>query len=393
MTYMTIDEPRRTAPAGFSLFALGFRPFYLLAAAFAAVAVPAWVLMLAGRLPLPLPGYLWHAHEMLMGFATAAVVGFLFTAGRNWTGLMTPSGGKLAALAALWLAGRIAMLAGSGPLVALVDLAFLPVVALALGRVLVKADSTRNYFLIGLLLVMAAANGWFHLALAGVVGGDPLRALLLALGVVVLFMTAIGGRVIPMFTQSALRGVQPRQHARLNQAAIGLTGLALAVWAIAPGAFGAGLALLAALLQAARAWGWRPLATLRTPLLWVLHLGHLWVPLGLLLVALTQLGLVAESAAVHALAIGAIAGVIIGMMTRTARGHTARPLLAGSLEVFAYAAIQGAALIRVLTLLALPALATGGSHLAATLWALAFGAYFVRYLPWLIRPRPDGKPG
>lgn len=393
MTLMTIDEPRRTAPAGFSLFALGFRPFYLLAAAFAAVAVPAWVLMLAGRLPLPLPGYLWHAHEMLMGFAAAAVAGFLFTAGRNWTGLMTPSGGRLAALTALWLAGRVAMLAGSGPLVALVDVAFLPLVALALGRVLVKADSTRNYFLIGLLLVMAAANAWFHLALAGVIGGDPLRALLLALGVVVLLMTIIGGRVIPMFTQSALRGVQPWQHVRLNQMAIGLTGLALAVWAIAPGAFGASLALLATLLQAARAWGWRPMATRRSPLLWVLHFGHLWVPLGLLLVALAQLGLVAESAAVHALAIGAIAGVIIGMMTRTARGHTARPLLAGGVEVFAYVALQSAALVRVLTLLALPVLSTVGSHLAATLWALAFGAYFVRYLPWLKRPRPDGKPG
>ena len=393
MTLMTIDEPRRTAPAGFALFALGFRPFYLLAAAFAAVAVPAWVLMLAGRLPLPLPGYLWHAHEMLLGFSTAAVTGFLFTAGRNWTGIMTPSGARLAGLAAVWVAGRIAMLSGPGLLAALVDLAFLPLVALALGRVLIQAENTRNYFLVGLLAAWTVANLWFHLAVAGLIGGDPLRALLLALGVIVLFLTVIGGRVIPMFTQSALRGVQPWQHARLNHAAIGFTGLALALWAIVPGPVGASVALLATLLQAVRCWGWRPWATRRTPLLWVLHLGHLWVPVGLLLVALAQLGLVAESAAVHGLAIGAIAGVIIGMMTRTARGHTARPLAAGGVEIFAYAALQGAVLLRVSTLLAFPALATGGTHLAATLWALAFAAYFARYLPWLLRPRPDGKPG
>lgn len=396
MALIPLEEPtlKRAAPKGFAPFALGFRPFYLLAASFAALAIPAWVAMLGGLFAPPMPSMWWHAHEMLFGFAVAVIVGFLFTAGRNWTGLPTPTGARLAALAGVWLAGRLAMAFGSGPWAAAVDLAFLPLAAFALARVLVKARSTRNYFLPALLVLLTLGNLAFHLAQLGLVTWDPLQAVHFGLALVVVIETAIGGRVIPMFTFNALRGIWQWRNPRLDAAAIGTTAAALVLWALqwVPVLAG-GLALLAAVLQTVRCVGWNPRAALARPLLWILHLGHLWIPLGLALVAASQWGWVARSAAVHAFAIGATGGLILGMITRTALGHTGRMLEAGKLESWAYGAVLAAAAARVITLLALPTLAWGGVLIAALAWALAFCLYLVRYVPILLRPRIDGKEG
>ncbi len=395
MALIKMEDPavRHTTATDFALFALGFRPFYLLAAAFAALAIPVWVLMLSGVIVMPLPGVLWHAHEMIFGFAVAVIIGFLYTAGRNWTGLPTPTGALLASLAGLWLAGRVGLAISAGPLAALIDVAFLPAAAVGLGWALVKAGSRRNYFILVLLGVLATANAVFHLARLGMVAIDPLRSLWFALGLITLLETIIGGRVIPMFTASTLRGVRQWQHTRLNQAAIAATGFALLAWVLDLGPVTVGLASVAAILQTVRCLGWNPWATRHTPLLWILHLGHGWIPAGLLLLAGVELDWLPRSVAVHAFAIGATGGLIIGMITRTALGHTGRLLVPGKIEIAAYAFVQLAAVSRVLTLLALPAAVMLGIHLAATLWAVAFALYFVRYLPWLWRARPDGRPG
>ena len=395
MALIPLEEPttRRIPPDRVMLLALGFRPFYLLAALFAALAVPLWVLVFAGVLATPIPGIWWHAHEMLYGFAVAVIIGFLFTAARNWTGLDTPAGKPLAALALLWLAGRLAMALGSGLWVAVIDVAFLPLAAAALLRVLVKAKSRRNYFVGVLPALLALANLAFHLAVLGVLALDPLLPLHFALGLIVVLETVIGGRVIPMFTFNALGGVRQWRNARFDLAAGVLTALALALWAGGAGAWAGALSALAALAQAVRVGGWNPWATRRTPLLWVLHLSYLWIPLGLGLLAAAQWGLVPRSAGIHALAIGATGGLIIGMITRTALGHTGRMLTAGRLETVAYALVQVAAFARVLTVAAMPLAATAGIHLAATAWALAFILYLWRYAPFLIRARVDGRPG
>jgi uncharacterized protein involved in response to NO len=379
--------------SSFALFALGFRPFYLLASAFAALAIPLWILVLSGVVALPMPGVLWHAHEMIFGFAVAVIVGFLFTAGRNWTGLPTPTGGQLAALAGLWLLGRIGIAFSGGALAALIDVAFLPTAAIALALVLIKAESRRNYFIIVLLSVLALANIAFHLARFDALALDPLRPLWFALSLITVLETVIGGRVIPMFTASALRGVKQWQNRRFELATIAMTAIALLLWVLDLALIGAPVAAVAAALQFARCIGWNPWAARRTPLLWILHIAHLWIPVGLTLLALVQWGVLPPSAGVHALAIGATGGLIIGMITRTALGHTGRMLVAGKVEVTAYVLVQLAAVSRVLTVIAFPSLALSGIHLAATLWALAFGLYFIRYLPWLIRSRPDGRPG
>jgi uncharacterized protein involved in response to NO len=395
MALIPLGEPvRRPPPGGFALWALGFRPFYLLAAAFAALGIAAWVFVLSGRLVLPIAGVWWHAHEMLFGFAAAVIVGFLFTAGRNWTGLATPTGPALASLAALWLAGRLGMAFGGGGLAALLDVLLLPAAAAALARVLWKAGSRRNYFVVLILTLLACANACFHLARFGMLGIDPLSALHFALGVIVLLETVIGGRVIPSFTASALKGVRQWQSQPWNYASIAATGLALLTWVlVGDSIWGAMLAGLAAAMQVVRAVGWNPWATRRVPLLWILHVSHFWIPVGLGLIAATELGWLPRSAAVHALTIGATGGLIIGMTTRTALGHTGRLLVAGRVETAAYALVQLAALARVLTVAVIPAAATAGIHLAATAWVLAFLLYLWRYLPWLIRPRVDGQPG
>lgn len=397
MALLTIGEPKPVKPQGNVLWALGFRPFYLLAALFACIAIPLWVLNLAGAVALPLPGMLWHAHEMIFGFAVAVIVGFLFTAGRNWTNLPTPSGAPLAALAALWLAGRIALLASNGMAAALVDVLFLPAAAIGLGQVLIRAKNRRNYFMLGILGALSLANLSFHLARLGFLGIDPLSALHFSLGLIVMLETVMGGRVIPMFTENGLRMTLGKsllliQPDWLNRSAIAATGAALLLWVFDAGAWAAIVSLAAGSLQLARSLHWKPWATLRVPLLWILQCAHLWIPLGLLLLAATQLGWLPRPTAIHAFGIGATGGLIIGMITRTALGHTGRQLKVGKIETAAYGLVMIAALARVLTLAALPAAAMGGIHLAATCWSLAFALYLYRYGPYLTRPRADGKP-
>ena len=396
MALIPLREPARrpTVAHGFALFALGFRPFYLLGTGAAALAMLAWLLVLSGRLSIPIPGVWWHAHEMLFGFAAAIIVGFLFTAGRNWTGLETPTGPALAALALVWLAGRVGMVVDGGALTALIDASFLPAAAAALARVLWKANSRKNYFIVGILGLLSAANITFHLARLGVLSIDPLQALHGALAVIIVLETAIGGRVIPSFTASAIKGVRQWQSQAWNYAAITLTELALFAWALLTTAqWPAALSLLAMAMQLRRSLGWNPWATRHTPILWILHVAHFWIPVGLLLVAGAQLGYLPRSAAVHALTIGATGGLIIGMVTRTALGHTGRMIVTRRIEVASYALVQLAAVVRVATTVFLPAAAGVGIHIAATLWILAFGLYLWRYLPWLIRPRIDGLPG
>ncbi len=395
MALIPLQEPTKKSPppGGFALFALGFRPLYLLAAFFAALAIPLWAAVYAGALTMPIPGMLWHAHEMLFGFTAAVIIGFLFTAGQNWTGLPTPKGGLLAFLAFLWLIGRLAMALGSGLWVAIADLAFLPVATALLLRVLIKSGNWRNYFVGALPGLLALANLVFHLALADAISLDPLTPLHCALALIVVLETVIAGRVVPMFTFNGLRGVRQWRNARLDWAALALTAAALLSWAVGAPAWTGVLALLAAVLQLVRVCGWNPWATRAVPLLWILHISYLWIPVGLALLAAAQWGLLPPSAGIHALTIGATGGLIIGMITRTALGHTGRMLVAGRIETTAYVLVQLAAFVRVLTVTVIPVAAAGGIHFAAAAWSAGFVLYLWRYTPFLLRARADGREG
>ena len=397
---LRIDNPTTVKPQqlrGFALWRLGFRPFYLLGALQAALGVPLWILVFAGQVELPagLAPMTWHAHEMVYGFAVAIVTGFLFTAVRNWTDLPTPTGARLAGFCGLWLAARIAYLCGAPDAGIVLELLFLALVAHALLSVLLKARSRRNYFVGVLFAVLALADLAFRLAASGrlsFVGADT--AIRFALYLIVTLTFVIGGRVIPMFTLNMVRGLRQFKDARLDRAAIGVSVLAFALeLADVDGLALGATALLAALLQGVRLAGWRPLATLGKPILWILHAGYGWAVVGFLLMAAGAFQLVPRPLAVHAFAVGTVGGLIIGMITRTALGHTARMLVAGRAEVTMYALVQVAALLRVVGPLLLPSSYVALVSVSAACWAAAFLLYFVVYLPRLVRPRLDGKDG
>jgi uncharacterized protein involved in response to NO len=368
------------APA--ALFALGFRPLYLLAGAYAAFSVPLWALQYSGWLPGADP--LWHAHEMLFGYAFAVISGFLLTAVRNWTGLPTPAGMALGGIAALWVLARLIgiwSLTGA----AILDALFAMAVAWGIGKPLVASGNRRNWFFIPLVLALGAASAVFPAA--------PGVGLTVALDVVLFVMAVMAGRVIPAFTNNAVPGAGARRIVALERAALGaillLLALDVAAWPIAAGM----VALAAALLHLARLSLWAPLRARAWPILWILHLSYAWIGVHLLLRGLAAFDLVPAPLASHALTIGAIGGLTLGMMTRTARGHTGRPLAVGRAEIGAYLLVNAAAAVRVLVPLAVPGAYVATVLVSAVLWFAAFGLFTAAYFPILSRARLDGQPG
>lgn len=398
MTLLTIDDPVPPQPRGslgaHPFLALGFRPFYLLGAAFAGVAVPAWTASYLGWQGMPRLDLLWHMHEMLFGFVIAIVIGFLYTAGRNWTGLWTPRGLPLAALVALWLAGRAAMAALPALPAAAIDVLFLPLAAVPLYRVIRRSGNTRNLVMVVLLAVLAAANGAYHASVLGLIPLSPMQPLYAGIVAVVVIESVLGGRVIPNFTANAVRGVRTSSDPRLEKLSLVLTSLTGLAWAALPLSLPlAMLAVATALVQMVRMALWKPMCTLRQPLLWILHLSYAWIPLGFVLLALACFGLVPQSAAVHALTVGAMGGLIIGMITRTALGHTGRMLRAGRPETAMYLLLQAGVLARLVAAFSDGSLRTTGLVAATLCWSLAFGLYCLQYGPCLFRSRVDGREG
>lgn len=393
-----IEEPARppAASPAFALWALGFRPFYWLASVFGALSIALWGLQVTGHLGAAyLQGPLWHAHEMLFGYALAVIVGFLFTAGRNWSGRATPTGPALAALALLWLAGRVLVISPWGWAAALVNIAFPLAAALALAHAFVPAGQRRNYFFIALLGALAAASAAVHGQRLGLWHAPAWIGVQLGLDIVLFVMAVMGGRVIPMFTNNGVRGAAATRHPTLERVALGaVLAVGVADGLQLPALLLALLLGVAAVAHAARLWLWQPWTTLRTPLVWVLHLAYLWIPLHLALRAVAAMGgPVSASVATHALTVGAIGGLTIGMMTRTSKGHTGRPLRADAWDVACYGLIAAAALVRVLAGAVWPQAFNGALLAAAALWSAGMGLFAWRYWPVLSRARLDGRPG
>ncbi|AMN45748.1 NnrS family protein [Steroidobacter denitrificans] len=378
-----------------ALWHLGFRPFYLLAAIFSAMSVGLWALQLAGLLPNAyLEGSLWHAHEMLFGFTLAVITGFLFTSVRNWSGRPTPTGATLAAIAALWVAGRVLVLTPWGVAAAVANVAFPLVVAWGIGVPLWQARNRRNYFFVGLLVLMSAGIACIHFAWLGIVAVPPWVGVQLGLDVILFIIAVMAGRVVPMFTNNSAPGARARRSLYVERMALGgILALLIADLFGLGGIPFAGLAAAVAIIHIVRLALWNTRVTLRVPLLWVLHLAYAWIPVHLLLRATGEIIGIVRPLAVHALTIGAIGGLTIGMMVRTARGHTGRLLLADHFEITCFVLIAAAAVIRVVGPLILPQHYLASVYIAATLWSGGFLLYAVRYWPILIRRRIDGAAG
>jgi len=392
----SISPHATPAPTGFALWNLGFRPLYLLAGLFATLSVPVWMAQYAGWLGAHaiIAGPLWHAHEMLFGYAFAVIVGFLFTAGRNWANQPTPTGATLAAIAALWVAARVLALTPFALAAAAADTAFALAAAVALAVPFIRSGNRRNYFFVALLLGLGLVNLAFHLGMAGLLELPLQRGLQVGLDLVLFIMVVMAGRVIPMFTMNGVPGVFCARLPWLERLAPGsiLALLAADVLGAADPVIGA-VALVAALAHAGRLALWRPWLTLKKPIVWILHFAYAWIAVALALRALAAFDLVPPSLAIHALTVGAIGGLTLGMMTRTSLGHTGRALQTGRAELFCYVAIQFAALARVFLPLAFPSFYLQAIIASGVLWSLAFGVFTVRYWPILSRPRADGKPG
>lgn len=401
MSLYTIVEPAASIrhplwSAQHAVWALGFRPFYLLASLLAVVAIPVWLAQYFGLFAhAPRITLGWHMHEMVFGFAIAVIVGFLFTAGKAWTGLWTPRGAHLAALALLWVAGRIAMLVAPAWLAATVDLIFLPLAAWAMFKVLHQSGNKRNMFLVLLLALLTLANAAFHGAVLGRLPIGQIAPIHAAILLIVLIESVIGGRIIPMFTDNAAPGgdkslVLPRN----DKIAMALMVAAIAGWVFgAPAPLMAGLALVASCATALRLLGWKPLRSAGAPLLWILHLSYAWIAVGFLLLALAALGIGASSTAFHALAVGSMAGLIVGMLARTTLGHTGRQMAAGKIEVAMFALIQVGALARVAAGLAPAEWRSGALIVSGACWSASFALFLLAYAPYLWRARLDGKEG
>lgn len=380
------------------LFAYGFRVFFLAAAASAAAAGGLWALSLGGLARGAAVSVNEHAHEMVFGFGGAVVAGFVLTAVPNWTKTERVHGLPLGALGALWLAGRLAPWV-PGPLATglhTLGALFLVGVAVAIGAPVVRARSTRNYGVLLLVVALAGLAALSHAALAGLVAMQTTTLARHAAWALGLLVMVIGGRITPLFTQSALKkaGVDATVRARDRRDDVALAAAVLAVIAnviaLPPVAVG-GLFLFAAGAHAARLHGWGTFAAVRDPLLLVLHAGYLWLVLAFALAGLSALApaVVAPPVALHALTVGAIGTFTLGMMARVALGHTGRPLRAPVLATIAFGVLNLAALVRLLgprdVALILPA--------AATLWSVAFVLYLLGYTSILMRARADGAPG
>ncbi len=364
---------------GPAVLASGHRPFFLFTALAAASLMPLWLAAWMGHLPLDVA---WHGHEMVFGFAGAAIAGFLMAAVPKWTNGAPILGLRLLLLIGLYLAGRIAMATGVLPWL---DLLFLPVLALFIGQDVWRARNARNYQVPAMLMVLAGLNLAWHLGVA--------QALWAAVYLIAALVALIGGRVVPAFTQSGLRmaGIQVEcgTPPSLDRAAVPAVLAVVAAEAIAPmSPWSGAAALFAGLVLLARMTGWHPHRTAKLPLVWILHAAYVWLPIGFLLKAASDMGApVSPFAALHAVTVGGIAVMILAVASRAALGHSGRPLVPSKWTVLAYVLVIAAAVLRVFVPGEI------GIHGAATAWTLGWLVFAIVYWPILTRPRIDGMPG
>jgi uncharacterized protein involved in response to NO len=341
---------------------------------------------------------LWHAHELLIGFAMAAVAGFSLTAVANWTGRPAVHGAPLAWLVFFWLAGRLVMLLSDwlpASMVAGLDMVFPLLLCGLLGREVFAAKSKRNYILVLIIAFMGLSNGLYHFGSNQILPGGDRLAIYLLIHTMLVLVTIIAARIVPAFTANWLRTQGPQSRLPVINERVNLLALLLTVAVGLSASFAptlaltGGLAIAAALVHGFRLSRWRGFSTTSNPLLFVLHVAYAWVPLGYALLACSVFGwLFTPTSALHALTMGAIGMMVLAVTSRVALGHTGRPLQAARATVLAYWILMIAALIRVLSPM------TGESYLlmidlSALAWVLAFVIFLWVYWPILAKRKMD----
>ncbi len=384
----------------YPLLALGFRPFFGLAALSALILMYLWKSIYEGTGPVHAnyfnPVY-WHAHEMLLGYTPAVIAGFLLTAVGNWTGKVVLSGGKLAGLSLLWLYGRILpFYSGLLPdgLIAIVDTAFLPVLAIVITKPLIAAKQYRNLVFALLLLLLFVSNSLVHGEILGLTSNTAWVGLKLAVATVIILILVIAGRIFPFFTERGLPGTFAIRNPQLDVGAVASAALAFGLQLSGANGFMlASASVLAGLLNIARAAGWYTQKIWYVPLLWVLYTGYGWIIAGFLLTALSAYSLVLPSLALHAFTLGGIGVLTLGMMARVALGHTGRRLTASNTIAVGFAVLNIDAVVRIFLPIVIPAWYGSVINISILIWMTAFFLFIYEYAPILSSPRVDGKAG
>lgn len=386
-----------------ALFALAFRPFFLLAALFGVILMLLWGLALSGW-----DGYapyggiqFWHGHEMLFGFVGAVLVGFLLTAVQNWTGLPAVNGKPLMTLVLLWLLGRFLMAVPVVPdiVIIFIDLLFFPAAAIFLFIPLLVRSQARNYFAVLVLFLLMFCNGISHYSVLNNQLQLQQQVLFSTALLITVMMAIIGGRIIPMFTANTTAIPAKDRQVWPDRIALGALWLLLFMSLLmfsmpVPAILLSIMAFLSALMLALRSSRWHFSHTLSHPLLWSLHLGYLWIVIGLLLYAASQAGFaIPETIALHSLTAGAMGMLIISMMSRVSLGHTGRPIVSSRLITLSFYLVMAAAIVRVFGVWLLPAHSSIWLMLSVLFWCIAFMMFLIRFLQVLTQPRADGKPG
>jgi len=384
-------------PKSYTPFALGFRPFFLCAGLAAVLLLALWLCFLGGHLPAntyygPIG---WHSHEMLFGFTAAVVAGFLLTAVRNWTGIDTIAGKPLAALVGLWLVGRILpFLPVPGEVIALVDLAFLPMLMLALRHPLMDAESKNNRVFLLVLALATFANLLVHLQALGVTAGSAVAGTGMMRYLILWLLVIITGRIMPFFTRTGVPGVMPVSRDDIeNLAVIFLFGLMISD-VLAPASWLSGLMAAAlAAVHIIRLKGWYDHRIWAYPIVWVLYTAYFWLIASFVLQTMSALEWVAPNLATHAFTYGMVGIFTMGMMSRVALGHTGRMLETAKPINIAFVILNVGVFVRVLMPIVAPGQYSAWLFISGGLWLVGFAIFCVIYLPILISPRADNQPG
>jgi uncharacterized protein involved in response to NO len=383
----------------YPLFALGFRAFFALAGLSALALIALWKSIHDGSFTSVnyFPSTIWHAHEMLLGYASAVIAGFLLTAVKNWTGEQTLHGDKLAGLCLLWIYGRLLpFYSGIFPdaLIALLDLSFLPILAYCIAKPIIKTGQFKNLLFAVLLIMMTLGNALIHLEMLKLSQHTAWIGLSLVVAMIILMILVIAGRVFPFFTERGLTGVLILPNPLFEILAISSAVLMFLLQLMQiNGSLLAVVAIFAAVANAVRMLNWYDRRVWYVPLLWVLYTGYSWIILGFVLTALAAYNWISTTLALHAFTVGGIGILTLGMMARVALGHTGRALRVSNAIALAFVLINLATLFRVLIPIALPQWYEQVVYISTLAWLAAFSLFILIYAPILTTARVDGKEG
>ena len=382
----------------FSLFALGFRPFFLLAAFSAFTLMLLWLLELTGKISIS--GYYtatgWHAHEMLFAYTVAVVSGFLLTAVGNWTGMKMINGWYLVLLTFVFLLGRFAPFVADLQywVIALSDLAFLPLVAIIIAIPVIKAKQWSNFVFIPLLLAMATANLLVHLSALNILDISIVIGSRAMLYLIVLLIIIMGGRVIPFFTERGVQGVTTKKWNWVERLApLSVIALMLVDVFYTNNIITGYVAIFAAIIHFIRLFGWYSNKIWQVPLVWILQLAYSWFIIGFIIKGLAIFNINESLFSYHALTVGGIGIMTLGMMARVSLGHTGREMILNRWMVVSFVLVTLAAIVRVILPLFITEYYLQFIQISGWLWTISFVIFFLVYTPMWMKPRVDGREG